>query len=469
MKTLFAQTFTAFLLSLSLLLLVVISLFLFGIRRSIQDWNVYRDRSLQGVIVPQLQRLYRRDNELTNDTVEAALTQFLTDNHYVYVLDPDREPLFMYSRGENIMLEGEEAIERVLVNLERSREMQRAVFDGEQLIAYISSGTTGFRSDVANLRFLRSMFTTVGIGVTVSLVVALVAAFVFSSYVSNQARGLASGLRRLASGERHVSFPRRSSRELRTIAASAETLQSRLEQEEQLRRQWAEDVAHDLRTPIAALKTQFEGMLEGYIKPDSKRLEALFSELLRLEGLVNDLRELNRMESPEMTIEPKEIDADEFLCEIAGTFELISTQRSIQFVTNNALDTFVADKRLLARGVGNVIQNAFQHVESGGWVSLDVYPRDGYTVFEVSNAGYVDPEEIPRLFDRLYRGRGGSKRHGSGLGLSITKAIVELHGGTVQMQQQDHTTRVLLQIPRTPPAGGKAAPADARYVVVDRR
>ncbi len=450
MKTLFAQTFTAFLLSLSILLLVVIVLFLFGIRRSIQDWNVYRDRSLQAVIVPQLQRVYRRDNELNSNTVEAALSQFVTDNHYVYVLDPDRDPLFLYSRGESLMTEGEEAVDRVLRNLERSREMQRAVFDGEQLIAYISAGTTGFRSDVANLRFLRSMLTTVGIGVAVSLVVALVAAFVFSTYVSNQARVLASGLRRLASGERQVSFPRRSSRELRTIASSAETLQSRLEQEEQLRRQWAEDVAHDLRTPIAALKTQFEGMIEGYIDPAPKRLEALFSELTRLEGLVNDLRELNRMESPEMTIDPDTVDAQELVDELSGTFELFSSQRNIEFRTNSTVESFCADRRLIARGISNVVQNAFQHVEHGGHVTVDVYADNGATVFEVSNTGYVDSAEIPRLFDRLYRGRSSNKRSGSGLGLSITKAIVELHGGTVAVTQHNDTTRVRLTIPGSP-------------------
>ncbi len=448
MKTLFAQTFTAFLISLSLLLLVVVSLFLFGVRRSIQDWNVYRDRSLQAVIVPQLQRVYRRDNELTRNSVQEALSQFLTDNHYVYVLSPDREPLFLYSRGENIMMEGEEAVERVLEGLERSQEMQRAVFDSEQLIAYISAGTTGFRGDVANLRFLRSMFTTVGIGVALSLIVALVAALVFSSYVSNQARGLAGGLRRLASGERHVSFPRRSSRELRTIASSAETLQSRLEQEEQLRRQWAEDVAHDLRTPIAALKTQFEGMMEGYLEPAPKRLEAVFSELLRLEGLVNDLRELNRMESPEMSIETKSVDAEHFVQELRRTFEVLAGRDEVTFTAEHAVEQFTGDERLLARGVGNVLQNAFQHVEPGGAVSLELYARNGHTVFEVANTGRLDEDEIPRLFDRLYRGRSASKRNGSGLGLSITKAIIELHDGSVEITQQDDTTRVRLRIPQ---------------------
>ncbi len=450
MKTLFGQTFAAFLISLSLLLLVVVSLFLFGVRRSIQDWNVYRDRSLQAVIVPQLQRVYRQENELTRDSVQEALSRFLTDNHYVYVLGPDREPLFLYSRGENIMMEGEEEVERILSGLERSREMQRAVFDSEQLIAYISAGTTGFRGDVANIRFLRSMFTTVGIGVALSLIVALVAALVFSSYVSNQARGLANGLRRLASGERHVDFPRRSSRELRTIAASAETLQSRLEQEEQLRRQWAEDVAHDLRTPIAALKTQFEGMMEGYLKPGPKRLEAVFSELLRLEGLVNDLRELNRMESPEMSIETKNIAAAEFVQELERTFEVFAGSEQVAFTTTYSVEQFRGDDRLLVRGVGNVLQNAFQHVEPGGAVRFELYAHNGHTVFEIANTGRIDEDEIPRLFDRLYRGRSGATRSGSGLGLSITKAIMELHDGSVEITQQADTTCVRLQIPQPP-------------------
>lgn len=447
MKTLFSQTFVVFLASMCILLLIVAGLFLFGIRRSIQDWNIYRRHALQNVIVSHLQQVYRRDGTLSQESVDHALSGILTNNQYAYILDEQRAPLYLYFRGEDLLVEGGAPVETVLQNLEQSREMLRAVFDGDVPIAFLRANTLGFLSDAANRRFVRSIGVSVTLGLIFSFLLALVVAYLFSRHVSVQAGGVASGLERLSNGARDVHFERRSARELDVIAQSAQALQRQLVEEEELRRQWSDDIAHDLRTPIAALKTQFEGLKEGYLPNSPERLDALFSELLLLEGLVNDLRELNRMESPEMRLEIGPIDAGPFVMGLQSTFDALSARRNARFEAHCNVGSFQADERLLYRGVGNVLQNAFQHVVSGGIVCLSVYPSNGSVVFNVANTGVVDEEEIPRLFDRLYRGGNSRKRFGSGLGLAITRAIVELHGGDIEMFQRQDLTHVLLKIP----------------------
>ncbi|TVQ38431.1 MAG: sensor histidine kinase [Spirochaetaceae bacterium] len=449
MKTLFSQTFVVFLALMCALLIIVAGIFLVGMRRSIQDWNIYRRHALQNLIVPHLQQAYRRDGTLTRGSVAEALSGILTNNQYVYVLDTDRQPVFLYYGGEDLLLEGGTAMEHVLQALEQSQEMMRAVLDGDRPIAFLRANTLGFLSDVANRRFVRSVGISVVSGMLVSLFLALLVAYLFSRYVSRQATLVGAGLQRLSRGERSVRFPQHSPRELQAIADSAGTLQQQLCEEARLRRQWAEDIAHDLRTPIAALKTQFEGLKDGYIRNTPQRMVALFSELLMLEGLVNDLRELNRMESPEMTLELETIDAARFAAGIGRTFNLFSERYRAGFSVTCSIERFEADERLLSRALDNVLRNAFEHVEHDGDVRLTIYGRDDEVVFEVSNSGHVDEEEIPRLFDRLYRGGNDRRSAGSGLGLAITKAIIELHAGSVTLFQRAARTCVQLQLPVT--------------------
>ena len=449
MKTLFSQTFVVLLASMCILLVVVAGVFLFGIRRSIQDWNIYRRHALQNLIVPHLQQVYRRDGNLSREAVAQSLSGILTNNQYVYILDTNRNPIFLYYGGEDLLIEGGGPVDNVLRSLEQSREMMRAVLEGDQPIAFLRANTLGFLSDVANRRFVRSIGISVAFGLVVAFVLALLVALLFSRYVSHQAKLIGAGLRKLSGGAREVHFPQYSAREIHEIASSAQKLQQQLQHESQLRRQWAEDVAHDLRTPITALKTQFEGLMDGYIRTTPQRMEALFSELLLLEGLVNELRELNRMESPEMTLELQPIQADRFAAAIERTFDVFSKRYHAGFSVKHSPCTFNADERLISRAVGNVLQNAFQHVEPGGDVQLRLYRcyQEDQVVFEVCNTGRVDEDEIPRLFDRLYRGSNGRHGGGSGLGLSITKAIAELHHGSVTMFQQADTTHVQLKIP----------------------
>lgn len=454
MKTLFSQTFVVLLASMCILLVVVAGVFLFGMRRSIQDWNIYRRHALQNLIVPHLQQVYRRDGNLTREAVAQSLSGILTNNQYVYILDPNRNPIYLYYGGEDLLLEGGRPVDNVLRSLEQSREMMRAVLDGDQPIAFLRANTLGFLSDVANRRFVRSIGISLALGLLVAFVLALLVALLFSRHVSQQARLIGAGLQKLSHGVRDVRFPQQSAREIHEIATSAQKLQQQLQHESQLRRQWAEDVAHDLRTPIAALKTQFEGLNDGYIQSTPQRMQALFSELLLLEGLVNELRELNRMESPEMTLELQPIHADRFTAAIERTFDVFSQRSHARFSVEHTPCTFNADERLLSRAVGNLLQNAFQHVQSGGEVQLRLYRsyEENRVVFEVCNTGRVDEDQIPKLFDRLYRGSNGRHGGGSGLGLSITKAIAELHHGSVAMFQQRDTTHVQLKIPFAAPA-----------------
>ncbi len=454
MKTLFARSFAAFFVSLLLLVLIILAVFLFGMRRSIGDWNLYRRQSLQNIIVPSLNELARREGGLNPNSVERELSQFLNPNQYVYVFDAERRPVFLYHGGERRAIEDPAVVEELISPLEEQGAMPAAVFDGDIVIGFLAADTLGFMSDVANLRFLHSVTITLLTAVVLAAGIAFVPAYSISRGISNSVKKLADGLAAIGDGKRDIEFRRSGTAlELALVAETAEGLQARLEHEEKLRRQWAQDISHDLRTPLTAFRTQLEGMIEGVIEPTQSRLEAMFQELLQIELLVRDLRELSHIESPEMKLNWSSINCTSFIGVLIHRSKAAHQRNDVSYATKIQIESFWGDEQLLLRALDNVVQNAVVHTSTGGRISLCIEEADAplKTRIEVRNTGVVDTADLPHVFERLYRSgdqpsfsAGGG---GSGLGLSITKAIIELHGGVITMTQQSDETVVSMLVP----------------------
>jgi two-component system, OmpR family, sensor histidine kinase BaeS len=454
MKTLFARSFAAFFVSLVLLVLVILAVFLFGMRRSIGDWNLYRRQSLQNIIVPSLNELARREGGLRPDSVERELSQFLNPNQYVYVFDAERRPVFLYHGGERRAIEDPAVVEELISPLEERGAMPAALFDGDVVIGFLAADTLGFMSDVANLRFLRSVTVTFLSAVILAAVVAFIPAYRISRGISNSVKELAEGLTAIGEGKRDIEFQRSGAAlELSLVAETAESLQAQLEYEEKLRRQWAQDISHDLRTPLTAFRTQLEGMIEGVIEPTQTRLAAMFQELLQIEHLVRDLRELSHIESPEMRLNWSNINSESFIGLLVRRSKAAHQREDVSYVTEAKVDSFRGDEQLLLRAVDNVVQNAVVHAHDGGQIRISIEEAGPpmTTRIEVRNTGAIDVAELPHVFERLYRSepRPNNKAStgGSGLGLSITKAIVELHGASVRMLQAADETVVDILLP----------------------
>jgi two-component system sensor histidine kinase BaeS len=218
--------------------------------------------------------------------------------------------------------------------------------------------------------------------------------------------------------------------------------------EETLRRQWAADIAHDLRTPIAALKSQFEGMIDGVLELTRDRIAKNSIELLRIETLINDLGELTRLESPEIRIHRESIDADLFFKELNNRFEHEFEKNRLSIMWEKGVDTFTGDEGLVLRAVSNFISNAIRHTPEGGKIriAIDKNGKD-YTISVFNSGEGIPREEIAKVFDRLYRGEYARKTPGSGLGLTISQKIAELHAGKVTIKSSnDHGTTVEMRI-----------------------
>lgn len=236
---------------------------------------------------------------------------------------------------------------------------------------------------------------------------------------------------------------------------------------EQVRRDFVANVSHELRTPLAALKSVVETLRGGAM--DDRDLARDFlskadSEVDRLVQMVEELLELSRIESGEvpMTLGPVDMGAI-----VSSAAERLRPQAERQglvlTVTVPAgLPAVTGDAVRLERAVVNLIQNSLKFTPAGGRVDVEARLDNGSLSVTVSDTGVgIEPEDLPRIFERFYKGdraRGGA---GSGLGLAVVKHTAEAHGGAVRAESEPGKgSRFTLSLPlepRPPARGGTAS------------
>ncbi len=415
MKRLFVRTLTTILAALLILVAVMAVVSVVGFRRSLDQWVQTRERQIEETA----REILRRHPSLVSIAV------------------PEDPPFFVYNTNEELIYSnrGEPGRRRGASEAGAHGELIPLLEDGI-LLGYYRAGKMQFQNDAANSRFLGSIRSTVWLGLFLALGISVPLALLFSRSLTRPAAGLARGLDRITRGDLSVRIPEKGAEEIALIARSVNRLAERLQREQDIRRQWVQDIAHDLRTPIAAMKAQFEGMRDGVLDISTARLEKSLTEFNRIEKLVADLEELMRLESPEMRVVIQKIDARAFVEELQERFAYEFGTRRIRFEHKLGVQGFKADPALLQRAITNLFANALRHTPSQGKIVLSVESAgEGTTLLTLANTGdSIPPEELEKVFDRLYRGEYARNSPGSGLGLTITRRIAELHGGTAAIR-----------------------------------
>jgi signal transduction histidine kinase len=231
----------------------------------------------------------------------------------------------------------------------------------------------------------------------------------------------------------------------RTFNHMASDLESRaaaLAQSDRARRQLLADVSHELMTPLSAIRGYVEtlGMPEVPLDQDTRQryLAIVEEETHKLEAIIGDLLDLARLEGGGERLRSEPVSVKDLFARVADRHEPSIRDRGITLELDVAPDTpeIRGDAGRLEQALQNVAANAIRHTPAGGRVVLRAFPEEGGVRITVRDSGQgIPPEHLPRVFDRFYKvdaARAGTAvPSGSGLGLSIVRAIVETHGGAV--------------------------------------
>lgn len=221
--------------------------------------------------------------------------------------------------------------------------------------------------------------------------------------------------------------------ERRAAVEKAQLLSDLMEQKNQM----LAEVTHDLRTPLAMVKLQLEAMQDGMLEPDEKSYEQLQRRLSSLNTMVGDIYQISLADTGALQLHCQPMDLAVFSQQLVESFASLLQQHqlSLRFSHENTGPVMVlADEDRLAQVLTNLLKNSCRYTNAGGQVCVRLQLRDNQAVLTVEDsAPAVSPEELKRLFERLYRtqsARGGNKA-GSGLGLWICQSIVTAHQGRI--------------------------------------
>lgn len=268
---------------------------------------------------------------------------------------------------------------------------------------------------------------------------------------------------RVKKGAHHLNEIDRLGAAFMEMAERIENQIRQLQNSDALRRELIANVSHDLRTPLANLQGYIETLLmkEDGLTPEERRryLEIAARHCERLTRLVNELLELARLESfDETRIEREPFNLGELVQDVTRKFQLAAGEKGIHITTNiqEQLPFVNADIGLIERALENLLENAVHYTPEGGSVSLLMKPEDQNIAVEVRDTGPGIPEEeIPQVFNRFYQSEKSRNETGghSGLGLAITKRIIELHNRSIQVSgAPGKGTSFTFQLPKYHPS-----------------
>jgi signal transduction histidine kinase len=241
--------------------------------------------------------------------------------------------------------------------------------------------------------------------------------------------------------------------EIARLAADVDAMVVRLDQEERARRTLFAAVSHDLRTPITALQLLANAIDDGIIDDAETRREyaaRMGTHVRALGALIDDLFELTRLESGELTWTMEQVRLDELLHEMVEAMRPAAEAGSIAVSArvNCARTAARANPEQLQRVLFNLIQNAIRHTPPDGSVTVSAEAVEDGIEIEVADTGDgIGSEHRERIFDPFYRADPSRRDTGAGLGLAISRAIVEAHGGRIWLEDAAVGTRVRFRLP----------------------
>lgn len=246
--------------------------------------------------------------------------------------------------------------------------------------------------------------------------------------------------KKFAAGNLEARVPSHEIPEVDQLATSFNRMAATLEGMEQRRRELVSDLTHELRTPLTVLKGYLEGLADGTIEPTPEIYERLSCETTWMQRLVNDLQELSKMEAGYLPIDARPIELQPLLGSIVQRFADQLTEESPQILMDCPLEMprVSADPERVEQILVNLIGNALRYTSKGSVVVKVSLEQDKVWIAVIDTGQGIAPDDLPHVFERFWRADRSRDRHsgGTGIGLAICRRLVELHGGTIQVQSE---------------------------------
>lgn len=241
-------------------------------------------------------------------------------------------------------------------------------------------------------------------------------------------------------------------KEIFELAESLEKVAEKIDEQEKLRKQLTVDMAHELRTPLATIKGNFEAMIDGIVPITLEKIAMCNDEIIRLTRLIKDLDDLNKLENKAIKLNSNELNLTELITSVVENFIPVLTSKNISVEKNIEENIkFYGDKDRLTQTIVNVLSNAAKYTGYNGKILVKLFETNESEIYITikDNGPGIPQNDLVHIFERFYRADKSRNKNtgGKGIGLTISKAIVEAHGGSIDVLSEYGTgTEVIINL-----------------------
>ncbi len=307
--------------------------------------------------------------------------------------------------------------DRVLVTAAQPRRLAAAVFFGENLLLPMAESAA------------------------VAILVAIILAILISRSIALPLQKMATVAQGIARGDYAQAAPESGPNEVRALGQALNSMKQQVQASQQGQRDFLANVSHELKTPLTSIQGFAQAMLDGAVAtPEALQRSAniIYSEADRMRRLVEGLLDLARLDAGLRTLNRTAVDVRAVVVAVTEKLSLRAKEKNVALATElpPTLPALAGDADRLAQVFTNLLDNALKHTPAGGKVTVAVLASPGWVEVSVSDSGPGIPaEDLSRIFERFYQvDKSRARRAGVGLGLTISKEIVEAHGGSLRAE-----------------------------------
>lgn len=312
---------------------------------------------------------------------------------------------------------------------------------------------TGALMSERDEQFRRGSFVALTIAALVAIVFSSIAGALYARRVVKPIETITAAATALRTGDREARTKLQGNDEISVLGATFDEMADAIEADRQLERRLTADVAHELRTPLQAIQATVEAMQDGVLPADEEHLGTVRNETVRLARLADAILELTRLERGSLPFEMRQLDLAVPVRAAVDAVEALIESRGLTLSVDIADGVTVrGDSDRLQQAVGNLLSNAARYTPGDGRIEVRVSRDDAGALVEVSDNGIgIAEEDLNQVFSRFWRADSAraTATGGLGIGLAVTKEIVERHRGTIGVESAwGSGTRFTIRLPR---------------------
>lgn len=337
---------------------------------------------------------------------------------------------------------------------EYSEEQYPLIIDnatsGTIIVGYF--GTSYLSS--ASMSFIATLNHSFIVSAIVALIFGVVISIIISRQISRPLGRITEIANKMRAGDlRERVMIKSKTKEIVELSNSINYLAETLNNQEKLRKRLTSDMAHELRTPLTTLKTHIEAFMDGIWEPTKDRFEIFYSEIERLSKMVDNLRDLAKLEQTNVLLNKSKVNLSNELEKIIDTHRPLFIKEDYRLDSNISPEIItVIDIDKFKQIMNNLLSNSYKHLSENGKVTVVLKQENRKNIIKIIDNGVGIPEkDIPYVFERFYRSDLSRNKNtgGSGIGLTIAKAFVEAHGGNIYLESKiNKGTTFVVELPK---------------------